>query len=165
MCQDEPARALQWVRGMTRLSVVLALGVLLLLCAAAPSSAAAQSDAGWTSPHLASPLDAEEAASATTQHRLGSALVAVGLTANLVGGGLSFWSVMSSMTMGYDGGCFDTCAPRTDWGAIVAASLTTASVGLVMFFVGLGLDIHAHVVRDASAPRVGLGAGGLTVTF
>lgn len=48
--------------------------------------------------------------------------------------------------------------------ALTATSLVTSGIGLVLFFVGLGLDIHAHVLR-AHASGLALTPNGLSLSF
>jgi hypothetical protein len=150
---------------MTRLLVVAALG--LFFATAGLSHAAAQDWGSLGAPQPLAP-SADTVATATQQHRIGAALVATGLTANVVGAGAAFYSFLSSFSAVYDGACFDlaTCSrrDRTDWGALVVTSMVTSGVGLVLFFVGLGLDIHAHALRGATA-SVALRADGLTISF
>jgi len=148
---------------MTRLLLAASFFVLSF-----SASASAQYDSGTTSLALTAPSETLQAA--RSQHRVGAALVATGLTANLVGVGATFFSFIEVISSSIEGG---SCVPggcavsrgNTDWGALLEASITVASVGLVLFFIGLALDIHGHVLRGHAAGSVALTANGLSVSF
>jgi len=164
MCQGESARPLQSGRGMTRLTAI-ATFFLLLLCASPVAAQRFEDSAGV----LAAPLQLDSGdtlAAATSQHRVGSALLATGLTAHIVGLGASFYSFIAAMTRSFDGSCVGGCGTSDgpDWSAVLATSLATSGVGLVLFFIGLGLDIHAHVLRG-HASGLALTPNGLSLSF
>ncbi len=150
---------------MARLSVIAAF-FLLLLCASPLAAQRFEDSAGA----IAAPLRLDSGdmlAAATSQHRVGSALLATGLTAHLVGLGAGFYSFIEVMSRSIEGSCIGGCGSAsndTDWGALLATSLVTSGVGLVLFFIGLGLDIHAHVLRG-HASGLALTPNGLSLSF
>lgn len=150
---------------MTRLALALAAFLLLLA-----SPAAAQWDDAPTGTSaafvLAAPMTSPTLGAATAQHRAGAALIATGLMANAGGAIGAFFSLLQAFAV--EGGA---CDPRfgcsrdqTDWGALFGVSIGTSAFGLALFFVGLGLDIHAHVLRG-HAGEVRLSGNGLSVSF
>lgn len=145
---------------MSSLSAALvALLTLSVLATAAPASAQAlEREASGASAD-------DRRLEGTQQHRQGTAVLAMGLTVNLVGAGASFYTIVASSWGA--GGCDHACPASQDRAPGIAASLGTAGLGLVLFFVGLGLDIHGRILRGhaADAPSLSLGGDGLTISF
>jgi len=144
---------------MPRIALCAALALLSSL---GPLAAPAFAQAHERETSATSARDLQEG---TQQHRIGTALLAVGLTANLLGGAASFYTIVYPSWSAE--GCVSSCPASPDRVPGIAAALTTAGVGLVLFFVGLGLDIHGRILRGqaAPAPTIALDGGGLTVLF
>jgi hypothetical protein len=152
---------------MTRLTVMAAF--LLLLCAA-PAAAQTTSDGDWAAIALAAPIQdgpSPTLAAGAEQHRLGTALLVGGLNMNIAGAIGGFFSALEMATT-YEDRCVSTActySQHPDWTALFATSLITSGVGLVLFFVGLGVDIHGRILRSAAGVSVALRPDGLALTF
>ena len=122
-----------------------ALFAFFFLFVAAPASA---QEADLSPAHTA--LEA-----ASSQHRAGVALMVTGVSANIGGGIGALVSLFRSVSaVCIDGPCGPTSDPN--WGQMLAGSLALSAVGLVTFFVGLGLDVGGRIGRTRAARDLAL---------
>lgn len=94
-------------------------------------------------------------------HRTGSALMAIGVNTQLAGALGGFFGLIVPW-----GGCNDFCGMSGLNIALFTTGMVTGGLGLVAFFIGLGLDIRGRIDRGMSARSpLAVTPTGLAVTF
>lgn len=96
-----------------------------------------------------------------TMHRVGTGLMALGTSTMLAGGFGGFVGLI----VPFFGGCSgDVCGGGAVNVGLFVTGMVTGALGLVSFFVGLGLDIRGRIDRGRPRP-IALTPSGLAVTF
>lgn len=130
---------------MPRLVFLIALAATFLTIATSPSNTAAQQVIVMDAPPVPGPLpeiDLDELASINAEATAATTLYVVGLTVHI--GALASMLVIGAATFCVSS--FSSTCP--DDGGLGYLLLGTSGIGLVTFFVGVGLDVHSGVRRN-----------------